>query len=87
MTLTKIELVDESVATEIFEAVAQGEDDVSDRNRVVADQPGPSEGWFTEEGQQCDWCALGIKGVAVKGVVLAHHLEKDAGVVVGCEAK
>src|SRR6478672_8577278 len=75
MALAQVELVKESVAAKILKAVAESEDDVSDGRRVVADQPGPSQRRFKKEGDKSNAGALGIEGVAVKGVVLTHHLE------------
>src|SRR5690242_1595552 len=77
----QVELVDESVAAQVLEAVAEGEDDVADGGRIVGrttveDEPRLAEGRFTQEVDESHAGAWFVVGVAVEGVVLAHQREK-----------
>jgi len=83
----QVELVDESIAAEILETIAEGQHNVADRAFALADQPGAAEGRIAQEGQQRDAGFRFVKRVSVEGVVLAHHLEHEVSIGVGGDVK
>ncbi len=73
MGLPEIELIDKGVATEILEAISEGQDDVTHRCFRVTDEPGPAERGLAQKRDKSDSSPGFVVGVAVIGVVLAHH--------------
>src|SRR5882762_11482382 len=87
MGFTEIELVDKRIAAEIFQAVSEREHDVAHGNFPFADEPGTAERRLAQKRQESDPRFRFIKGVAVIGVVLAHHREQRLGVAFGRDSE
>ena len=77
MSLRQEELVDEGIASEKFQAIAERQHDVADRRLLIVDQPGAAKGRIAQKCQQSRASLWLIEDVSVKRVVLAHELQQE----------
>ena len=74
--LAKIELVDEGVATQPFEAVAETEERISDGIVAIENDPCTAEIWILQQWNQSGAGLIAIIAVAIESVILPHKVEK-----------
>src|ERR1035441_6161694 len=78
--LAQIELVDERIAAQPFEAVANAQHDVSYGRVAIQNQPREAELGIAEQARQSPPSLLAIEPMSVKGVILLHEFQKGIGV-------
>jgi len=85
--LDEIKFVDEGIAAEPFEAVAETEDCVPDWRVTIENDPAASEVEIFEEWDQSRAGLLAIETVAVEDIVVLHEIEKEFSVGGICNTK
>ena len=79
--LTEVDLIDESIPSEPFEAVPEAQDRITNWRDFIQDEPSTAKGRVSEQRFESGTSLLSIVTIAVQGIKCFHEVEQEFDVV------